>query len=141
MEIERKWEVEGDYDFYIFNKRSIKQGYIFIQQGEMRVRSIDDSSFYLTIKSDGNLSREEFEVEIPKWTFDFLWPKTEGRRIEKTRGEVIIEGSNFEIDIFQDRNLVILEKEFETEEEANKLTLGFEDVTSNPKYKNKNLAK
>ena len=50
----------------------------------MRVRSYGGRSF-LTIKSGGDETRVEEEVEIDARRFRSLWPLTEGRRISKRR--------------------------------------------------------
>ena len=134
----------------------IAQGYLSVENEEIRIRSKivcpkekDDKSskFFLTCKGSGDLSREEWETEIPKWVFDALWKKTEGRVISKIRCTMTLPGGlKAEIDdYFQKLNgLVTLEVEFPDEETANKFTLPEEiegrDVTFDKRYKNKNLA-
>ena len=133
----------------------IRQGYLPVAKGkeltdrlttldfepsEIRLRSISEK-FYLTVKSDGALSREELETELKKVEFDKYWPETKGRRVEKIRSKKHFNELCLEFDVYIDRDLIICEAEFASE----KLAKAFEslglDVTENKKYKNKNLAK
>jgi CYTH domain-containing protein len=134
----------------------IKQGYLTLNQGlwvardqgvdldfkptEARIRARGEK-YFLTLKGDGTLSRDEKEAEIPKEEFEFCWPYTYGKRIEKTRIEVPWEGLTAEIDMYLDRQLMIAEVECPDLETALRLKpLGW-DITEDKKYKNKNLAK
>ena len=60
MEIERKFLVSTlpDLNNVIFNE--LKQAYLSFEP-EVRIRSLDDSLFYLAEKSTGDLSRSEIE--------------------------------------------------------------------------------
>lgn len=124
----------------------IIQGYLFTEDGEVRVRQ-KGISFFLTVKGEGDLSRNEWESPIPEWVFKTLWPKTEGRRIEKTRYSIYYQGLTLEVDEYYGRleGLFTLECEFPIEEAAYEFILpawavSAVDVTDDPAYKNKNLA-
>lgn len=124
----------------------ILQGYIITDPGELRLRKKGEE-YFLTVKGDGTLSRDEWEHEIPEWVFQTLWPQTEGRRIEKSRYSVEWEGNTLELDEYYGNltGLFTLEVEFLSEEDA----AGFvppwwcgqvRDVTEDKRYKNKALA-
>ncbi|MEK7463172.1 MAG: CYTH domain-containing protein [Patescibacteria group bacterium] len=147
MEIERKWKLETLLgDVRLRGGVPILQGYIVAESNEVRLRK-KGSHYFITAKSDGTLSREEWETEIPRWVFEVLWPKTEGCRIEKIRYTISAPGGLFlEFDEYSGslNGLVVLEIEFPNKAaaEAFKLPPGFrgQDVTNDKRYKNKNLA-
>lgn len=97
--------------------------------------------------SKGTLSRDEWEQPVPDWAFETLWPNTEGRRIEKIRYAMPYSGLMLEVDEFLGalRELVILECEFSTLEQASSFVLPSWaepaiEVTDEKAYKNKSLA-
>ena len=142
MEIERKWVLPGPPSVLKGKVEPIAQGYIFTDNGELRLRS-KGSHYYLTVKGDGDIIRDEWEVEIPKWVFETLWPKTEGKRVEKVRYTL----GRLEIDVYGGHltGLVTLECEFPNESEAARFRLpqwavSAVEVTNDKAYKNKNLA-
>lgn len=125
----------------------VEQGYLLTENGELRVRRKDLQCF-LTVKGDGDLTRDEWEQEIPLWVFDTLWPATEGKRIEKHR-YTIYSGDDYKLEIDEYdgalKELVTLECEFPSEEAAYAfyppVWVGQAvDVTRDKRYKNKALA-
>ena len=147
-EIERKWVI-SHLPNNIANEEIISQGYV-ISEGrkELRLRK-KGVRCYLTAKGDGDLSREEWEVEIPLWVYEIMWPKTEGHRVEKIRYTFPINDNLvMEFDEYHGilKGLFTLEIEFPDESSAqtfvlilpNKVT--YKDVTSDKRFKNKNLA-
>jgi adenylate cyclase len=147
IEIERKFLVErppDDLDAHPSGE--IKQGYLAITDDvEVRVRRYGDRSF-LTVKSSGNESRVEEEIEIDARRFDALWPLTEGRRIEKRRYRIATgDDLTIELDVYHGRltGLVSAEVEFGSRADADRFApppwFGHE-VTEDPRYKNKRLA-
>jgi adenylate cyclase len=62
MEIERKFLVEKIPDLTNAQAIHIEQGYLSFSP-EVRIRKRDEI-FYLTVKSDGDIAREEYEIEI-----------------------------------------------------------------------------
>src|SRR6266542_6836310 len=103
---------------------SIAQGYLLTEGGELRIRRKGERC-YLTIKGQGDLSRDEWGSEIPLWAFELLWPQTEGRRVEKTRYRVSHKEFELEIDEYggQLEGLVTLECELPDEASATKFSL------------------
>lgn len=144
MEIERKFLLSAPPPPEVIGKgEEIHQGYLLAdKKGELRLRHQGDC-YFLTVKGDGTLSREEWEIEAPKWVFNLLWPFSKGRRIEKTRFTV----KDVEVDVYRGRlaGLIILEREFPDEQAVAAFRLpewaaDAVEVTANQAYKNKNLA-
>ncbi|BDD03160.1 CYTH domain-containing protein [Aureibacter tunicatorum] len=143
-EIERK---------FLVNDPTIIKGlpYSFIAQGYLnsdpyrtvRVRIKKDKGF-LTIKSKHTeIARAEFEYEIPLADAKQIMDLCEHSIVQKKRYLVEYHGKTWEVDIFEgdNRGLIIAELELEAEKEAFDLPewVG-EEVTSQPKYLNANLA-
>ena len=104
----------------------------------------EDKRYFLEIKSQGNLKREEYMFEIDKkrfWTMIRKCPKI----IAKTRYVYKDEetGYTYDVDFYEHYKFVTAEVEFRTEKEAKafKPPKWFKkDVTNKSKYKNVNLA-
>lgn len=81
-EIERKFLIEDKADIptniLLFNPSKRYEQYYILSDPEIRIRSIDNEEFKFTIKSDGFLTREEFEVDIPEEIFNILKGKYVG---------------------------------------------------------------
>lgn len=107
---------------------------------ETRLRK-KDNKFYLTFKSKGGLTRSELETTISSGLFEELWDQTEGRRIQKIRLEIPCQKHTAEVDVYSDRDLIVIEVEVSSEEEAEKLMPLGKDITSDKAYKNRTLAK
>ncbi len=151
MEIERKWllpalpQITSTADAKLAHVQ-IRQGYVCTETGELRVRD-KGGKYYLTVKSDGTISREEWEREIPQWTFDLLWENCQNRVLEKIRYSLPYGQLSLEIDVYLGRlaGLIILEVEFASEKQARQFdvtTIAPEaiDVTAEKRYKDKVLA-
>jgi CYTH domain-containing protein len=159
MEIERKFLVKElpddlNYDTVL----SIEQCYISISP-EIRLRKITNTyhnyimnhNYYLTVKSDGDLEREEFEIQITREQYESLLIKHDGSLIRKNRYKYPISFDAYnlyaEIDNYYGHlsGLQIVEVEFPNNEVA-KLFSDYipewfsEEVTYDKQYKNKNLA-
>lgn len=145
-EIERKFLLSKVPEIDLGPGAVIVQGYMAVPSGELRLRR-KDNDFFLTVKGDGTISREEWEEQIPEWVFRQLSLATEGRRIEKMRFTVPWADLNLEIDVFTGAlsGLILLECEFSSEAVANAFQLPpwvveAREVTTDASYKNKNLA-
>lgn len=147
MEIERKWLVT-DVPAEVSERAGtrIEQAYLTSQRDgpEVRIRR-RDGHCTLTVKSIGNLERTEVELAISDTDFNELWPLTDGRRLVKTRvGYPLSRDLLAEVDTFDDRALILVEVEFASGEEAREFVppgwFG-RDVTDDPAYKNRNLAR
>jgi adenylate cyclase len=145
-EIERKWLVAALPEGFDQRRGSpVRQGYVALtDDAEVRVREIDDRHL-LTIKSTGELSREEVELPMSEADFERLWALTDGRRIEKTRTVVELDGLSAEVDVYAGSlaPLRVVEVEFASEREAGAFVpppwFGRE-VTRDARYKNRSLA-
>ena len=152
IEIERKFL--PSHKFNLSEIQSLAQKSFDITQGyicddanrTVRIRTKSDKGF-VTIKgigNDGNVSRFEWEKEIPLNEAQALLKLCLKGVIVKTRYEVLYENYLFEIDIFDGDNsgLIIIELELESENEvyAKPLWLG-EQVTHDHRYFNSYLSK
>lgn len=147
MEIERKFLVKDLPPSLGLNRFSkICQGYISVglDGTEVRLRRKDTKCF-LTIKKGSELVRDETEIEITSSQFAQLWPRTEGKRVEKIRYEIPYGQYTIELDVYQDslEGLVVAEVEFDSVGSSQSFVppswLGSE-VTQERVYKNQMLA-
>ena len=143
MEIERKFIIEGDIDLSSLEYDDIVQGYIMLEP-EVRARS-KGGKYYKTVKSKGDMVREERETEISCTMYNILMDNREGGIIEKGRYYMPYGKYTVEIDVFERslKGLVVAEVEFPTEEEASDFippAFFGREVTYDKRYKNKNLA-
>lgn len=146
LEIEKKYVLK-DLPKCLGNGIKISQGYLSVDDPEVRIRQKGEK-FYATLKGGAGLVREEIEKEISAEVFAILWPATEGKRIEKIRYEVKSpNGQTWEVDEYHGKlaGLVTVEVELQSETEQVSMPeaikdLVVADVTTDKKYKNKNLA-
>ena len=144
-EIERKFLVDQSSLPSDINGTEYSQSYISINEsGVVRVR-IKEETALLTIKSGGlEISRDEFEYEIPLEDAKALQNIFNNEIIYKTRYNIIYKGKKWEVDQFhkQNKGLWIAEIELESEEESFDVPEWvLEEVTGDEKYYNSNLSK
>ena len=153
MEIERKWLLIKEFTlvFDIFKAVITKQIYISgIRIRKTETVGIDGYKYYMAVKDDGTISRQEWEIEIPEWVFtqlDINNPHNPSifKTVYKSKlGDLVLEFHVFEKDL---SGLIILECEFKDEETAKAFDLPDEikscvirEVTEDRRYQNKNLA-
>lgn len=100
--------------------RRMEQGYLAAdgdgEPGRLRRTVQPDGSVKLThtVKTGAGLVRHETERSITPAEFEALWPRTEGRRLRKTRHRVADGDLEWEIDEFDDVDLVLAEVEIPT---------------------------
>lgn len=144
MEIERKFlcsKIPNNLKNLKYHK--ITQGYIS-SIPTIRIRK-SDNNYFLTIKSKGAVSREEFELEISEKEYRNLCKKVENNFIKKYRYLIPI-GTNLvaELDIYlaELKGLTTIEVEFESLEKCNEFAppdwFG-KDISYENQYKNVNL--
>lgn len=159
MEIERKFllnveSITDIEDLLLLEKKLVEQRYISLNDNEVRIRKsqlmscdeiigIQDNT--LTIKGNGDLSREEVEIKITEDIYNNLVSSNlTTHRIIKHRYLALYNKVLYEIDEYQEefKGLKVVEIEFKSEEEASEFVppnwLGRE-ITYDKKYKNKNL--
>ena len=144
-EIERKFLVDKDIFKPTGEGEYIAQGYLSsTPERTVRVR-IKNQRGYLTVKgkNDG-ISRSEFEYKIPKSDAEELLKLCEPSIIVKRRYIVNVNGSIWEVDVFEGDNagLIVAEIELQSEDEyfVKPDWLGAE-VSFDAKYYNSNLSK
>lgn len=146
IEIERKYLVAGDgWRDLVRTTQQLRQGYLTAGGGvTVRVRTIDDSTAYLTIKSGGSaLARSEFEYEIPVTDARQMLGYSRGAQIEKIRYSLDLPGGDWVIDEFQGRHTGLMIAEVELQSAAGALDLPDwigDEVTGDPQYYNSSLA-
>ncbi|MDD4273268.1 CYTH domain-containing protein [Desulfobacter postgatei] len=146
-EIERKFLLTKMPEIVLQSTICIRQGYISKSRDsvEIRLRQKGDA-FFMTFKRGQGLVRDEAEIRINEADFDYLWPLTQGRQVEKHRSQATLEdGLTVEIDEFSGTlaGLFLCEVEFGDETQARTFVppqwFGA-DVTEDSRYKNKSLA-
>lgn len=148
MEIERKFLIKKEQlpeNLSQYPCLHIEQGYLCTEP-VVRIRRQNDE-YYLTYKSKGLLSREEYNLPLTEDAYYHLKEKADGIVICKDR-YVIPEknGLSIELDIFHEayEGLLLAEVEFPSEEAAKSYLppawFG-EDVTYSSKYHNSTLSK
>lgn len=159
MEIERKFTLKKlPENLEAFPCHIIEQAYLNTTP-VVRVRQ-EDSSYYLTYKGSGLMTREEYNLPLDKTSYQHLAEKADGNVISKKRYLIPLESPQFtsdfvplstpkltiELDVFAPpfAPLIMAEVEFPSEEMA----CAFlppdwfdEDVTMNPEYHNSNMSK
>ena len=154
MEIERKYLVRSLPHDLLEGCQSaeISQAYLDFGDGnepERRIRKLikgDEIKFFYTEKSKGELCREEEEYEIPEYSFNNLSELVISAVIQKKRYYLpLSETLTAELDVYGGKleGLIAAEVEFPTLKDAEAFIppewFG-EEITYDPKYKNKNLA-
>lgn len=144
MEIERKFRMrELPEGWEQYPSVLIEQAYV-CREPVIRVRKRDDQ-YILTVKGEGMLAREEFELPLSEEAYRSLRSKAEGNVIRKRRVLIPLAPYTVEMDIFEEPfdDMVLAEIEFPTLEEAESFMapvwLG-EDVTDDARYHNSNMS-
>lgn len=131
----------------------IEQGYLPGTRLAERLRRTVDTGdagrgerWFRTVKLGNGRSRTEIEEETAHDVFEAMWPLTEGRRVRKRRYRVHDGPLIWEIDQFLDRELVIAEVELaradsDVEPPAWLSRHVVREVTTEPEYSNRNLAR
>lgn len=148
MEIERKFLVNTPPDNYAsYPFHQIEQAYLCTEP-VIRIRR-EDESYYLTYKSKGLLSREEYNLPLTKEAYDHLLTKADGNILTKKRYLLPVEGRpelTIEFDVFEGKfsGLMLAEVEFATEEDAKAFLPPdwfSKDVTFSGEYQNSRLSR
>ncbi len=136
-----------------FDHTTLRQGYLAIRddRSEERIRSFGDIHFEHTMKSGGDLVRDEENTPLSHEDFAVLWPRTARARVEKTRYRIPYQEVVLELDIYHGQlaGLCVGEVEFSGEDEtaARAAANAFgtpawvqHDITTDERFKNKRLA-
>jgi CYTH domain-containing protein len=157
QEIERSYLLDGVPDLPAEGDSvRIEQGYLPEAAGlgdqditEGRIRRTrgpgDRVKCTHTIKRGQGLVRTEHEETIDADHFEAAWPRTEGRRLTKTRHRVREGEFTWEIDVFDEIDLVLAEVELPTAATVVPIPAWLEprivrEVTEDPAYRNFEIA-
>jgi CHAD domain-containing protein/CYTH domain-containing protein len=104
------------------------------------------TQYFRTIKLGSGVRRMELEERTTRAIFDAMWPLTAGKRVSKRRYVLRDAGLKWEVDSFNDRKLVLAEVELSNEQIVPRLPRWLKpfvvrEVTDDPKYVNRNLAR
>ncbi len=148
VEIERKFLIPpGNLpeNYQSYPCHVIEQGYLCVAP-VVRIRRSDDT-YYLTYKSRGFLSRDEYNLPLDQASYEHMRKKVDGILLHKTRYEIPErDGLTIELDIFGApyEGLCLAEVEFSSVEQAKSYTppawFG-EDVTESGRYANSRLSR
>jgi adenylate cyclase len=146
-EIERKFLVrEIPKTIETYPCVEISQGYLAVTADgtEIRLRN-RDRAYVLTVKSGKGMKRHERETELSREQFETLWTMTEGRRVEKMRYKIPMDGFIIELDIYRGalEDLMTAEVEFPTQNDADSFSPPSwfdKEVTQDESFKNQSLA-
>ncbi len=128
----------------------IDQGYVpgkKLIERLRRVRTKGAWRFFRTVKAGSGLTRTEIEEEATAGIFHVMWPLTKGRRVRKRRFTVSAGDRDWEIDLFLDREgLVLAEVELPAPNAVAEVPGWLapsiiREVTGEAKYENANLAR
>jgi adenylate cyclase len=142
LEIERRFLVRARLLPPLGAGRRYTQAYLSASP-EVRVRLIDGSDAFVTIKTDGGLTREEYEYPIPPEDARDLLRLTPWSVIAKTRYKLPLDGLVWEIDCYEGDNAGLWSAEVELESEDASVTLPpwlANEVTEERRFNNRNLA-
>ena len=126
----------------------IAQGWLPGERLQERIRKVSDADgerYWRVLKQGAGRQRLDSEEEISRELFEALWPLTEGRRTSKRRHRFGEGRISWEIDEFEDRDLVLAQAELPTQESAATIPewlqpLVVREVTDDPAYWSRNLA-
>ncbi|NGQ95336.1 hypothetical protein G3578_09230 [Brevibacillus sp. SYP-B805] len=129
---------------------SIIQNYLMASDMEVRILKqtslkTGEEKFFVSIRSEMGLVRQETEVEIAEGTFEWLYAITGTNALLKDRFVIQEETvGEFNVDMYYDQKLNIIGKEFPDAETAKQFIppawFG-EEVTDNSKFKAQSLWK
>ena len=149
MEIERKFLISKENlpeNLGSYPHHKLEQGYLSTAP-VVRIRKEDDN-YYLTYKSKGLMTREEYNLPLTKESYEHMRPKADGILISKTRYLLPLTGTDLtiELDVFDApyEGLYLAEVEFPDEASANAFVppVWFgKDVTYSSDYHNSTLSK
>jgi adenylate cyclase len=141
LEIERQFLIRTRLLPPLSNGHRIEQAYLSVLP-EVRIRVIDEGAF-VTIKSEGSITREEYEYAIPPEDARLMLGLTPWFPVLKTRYRLPVENHTWEIDRYEGENDGLWSAEVELASEREPIDLPDwigDEVTDQQRFKNKNLA-
>lgn len=149
-EIERKWLLKTFPAMEGASHSEVEIIYLSTEP-EIRVRKKVDlhnekCKYIITLKSDGSVSRKEYESKVNKEIFEGAKILVPTPPINKEQYKLQVDEHMIVFNNVNNNTFLYAEVEFKTEDEANKYIFPFDDivikeVTYDPKYKMKNYWK
>ncbi len=146
LEIERRFLVKGEgWKEMAGEEQHLRQGYLVasMQNWTVRVRILREEKAWLTLKSKaGEISQHEFEYLIPVRDAESLW-KLAPYKLTKSRYQLNLQGGDWIVDCFKDKNAPLLIAEVELASEQKQIkppSWCDEEVTKNKLLSNAALA-
>lgn len=147
VEIERKFLVTDEIHSILKDVvgSPLKQGYLSEKGSGNTIRiRLKKQQAFLTIKSKTvGFTRAEFEYEVPYEEGLAMMQLCGSRIVEKTRFLIQVGNHTWEVDVFEGKHkgLLLAEIELKSEDENFQLPKWVgEEVSTNPRYFNSNLA-
>ncbi|ATU93343.1 CYTH domain-containing protein [Phyllobacterium zundukense] len=146
IEIERKYLVANDRWRKHATTRSVFRQAYMMAAGDrtVRIRTIDATRATLTVKiCTGQLTRDEFEYDLPYCEALELIRHRIGIVVEKTRYDVVYGGFVWEIDVYDGAHRGLVVAEIELQDESDEFPLPVwvgREITGQRLYSNQILA-
>lgn len=144
LEVERKFLIKNDFPIPKNSGAFIRQGYIDTDNGLVRIRIINRKGIIGVKSKRKNLSRLEFEYEIPLDDAENIMSKIcEDRVVVKTRYKIPYSGNIWDVDIYHGKNDGLKTAEVELKSEKQKINFPWwigKEISFNKKYHNFSLA-
>jgi len=140
-EIEYKFRVNGDVP-ELGVGRTLEQWYIGLSP-VVRVRIVEGTKAYLTIKGKGMVTRPEFEYEVPVADAEGMRALAKSNVVSKTRYRVVVGAHTWEVDQFHGvlEGLWLAEIELGSEDEEFEMPgWAGENVSRDMRYTNADLS-
>ena len=140
-EIEDKFRVSGELP-ELGVGRTLEQWYIGLSP-VVRVRIVEGTKAYLTIKGKGMVSRAEFEYEVPVADAEAMRELAKSNVVSKTRYRVVVGAHTWEVDQFHGvlEGLWLAEIELGSEDEEFEMPSWVgENVSRDMRYTNADLS-
>ena len=106
---------------------------------EARLRN-KEGYYNFAIKNDGNVERHELTFPVSGELYDTIW-EIPTERTSKFRLEIEIGNYTYEVDVYNNADLIVAEVEVESRVELDNVLNFGKDITYDKSYKNRNLAK
>jgi len=145
-EIERKFLVASDeWRKNADEGKYMRQAVILAEEGRsLRIRLINNKKARMTLKIDASqLSRHEFEYDVPLSHAREMLALANGSTIVKTRYEVPYKGFTWEVDVYEGKfeGLIVAEVEMKSEKDDPAIPSWIgREVTEDQRFKNRAIA-
>ncbi|MDA3836620.1 MAG: hypothetical protein PF542_03280 [Nanoarchaeota archaeon] len=112
---------------------------IKFQPNEIRLRKVK-RKYTICFKSGGKTKRSEFEKTVSQEFYDEYKPKFIGS-LEKYRLRKLVKDNEVDVDYYPKINIITCEMEVENENDLDRIPRFGKDISEDPEFSNKQLAK